>query len=272
MTQAVPHTGALRLFWWKGVPNFGDALSRIVVAHVSGREVAHSGVAGAELFAVGSILQIVRRKFSDGGKGRPAIWGSGLLHPTHRDFLKHVDVALLRGPVTAALLGLKQKGFGDPGLLIADALGLRAERQDRIGLVPHHKQMDDPAIRQLAAQDDRIVLIDVREDAAEVCAQIAGCAHVFASSLHGLITADACGVSSTWADPGAESHLKYHDYAASVGRPMLTPIAWEDIPAAIRTLNPPAELPWADGIARARADLLNSFPAQLSATTHAGAA
>lgn len=272
MDLAVSHSKALRLFWWKGVPNFGDALSQIVVAHVSRREVAHSGAVGADLFAVGSILQIVRRRFTEGRKRRPVIWGSGLLHPTPRDFLPHVDFALLRGPITASLLGLKPAGFGDPGLLIAKALGQAPERTDKIGLVPHYKQVDDPAIQALADADPRIQLIDVRDDAAAVCGQIASCAHVFASSLHGLITADAYGVASTWADPGEESHLKYHDYAASVGRPMVNPVTWGEIPELLATLKSPADLPWADGVARAQSDLLNSFPAQLCAPTHAGAA
>ncbi|MBE1281885.1 MAG: polysaccharide pyruvyl transferase family protein [Rhodobacteraceae bacterium] len=270
MDQQVTYQTPLRLFWWKGVPNFGDALSRIVVEHVSGRTVEHSGVGGAQICAVGSILQIVRRKFAEGGKHRPWIWGSGLLHHVPRDFLKHVDIALLRGPVTASLLGLKPKAFGDPGLLIANALGDRPERGDVIGLVPHHTQLDDPQIRALVDADPRLQLIDVRDDAETVCRAIGACAHVCASSLHGLVTADAYGVPSTWMDPGEQSHFKYHDYAASIGRAMITPLAWKDIPSQFKTLTNTQPLPHADGIALAQEALRDSFPAPLRATTVSG--
>ena len=81
-------TSPLSLFWWRSVPNFGDALSRFVVEYVSGREIQHSGVGGADLLAVGSVLQIARRKFAERARpqGRTVVWGSGLLHPTPRDF------------------------------------------------------------------------------------------------------------------------------------------------------------------------------------------
>ena len=69
---------ALRLFWWKGKPNFGDVLSSLVVAHMSGRPVVHSGVREADLIAVGSLLRAVSRKHkSPRPSGKPWVWGSG---------------------------------------------------------------------------------------------------------------------------------------------------------------------------------------------------
>lgn len=267
MTAVPLHNGPLRLFWWKGTPNFGDALSRIVTAHVSGRAVQHSRPAQADLFAVGSILQIVRRNFSDKSTPKnnaPWIWGSGVLHHIPNGFLENVQVALLRGPVTAALLGLQTNRFGDPGLLIADALGDKPKRGDRIGLVPHHSQIDDPMVRAVAASDPAFDLIDPRGEPEVVCQQIGACRHVFASSLHGLITADSYGVPSTWVWPGDQGYLKYHDYAASIGRAMIAPEAWEDIPGLARGLHhDDGPLPHADGIAAAQAALYDTFPAAL---------
>ncbi|MCA0873749.1 polysaccharide pyruvyl transferase family protein [Seohaeicola saemankumensis] len=264
MTPAYP---ALRLHWWKAVPNFGDALSALVVARLSGRPVDHAGPAGADLFAIGSILQVVRRRYTaaraDGV--RPWIWGSGLLHSVPLDFLDNVRVALLRGPVTAALLGLKPRRFGDPGLLAADLLGERPTQDDRIGLVPHHKQADAPEIRALLEREPALRLIHPGGDALDVCRQIAGCRHVIASSLHGLVVADACGVPSTWLSPGEESHLKYHDYAASIGRRMITPVQTGEIPDLLRGLRDGAALAHADGIEAARAALIETFPAELRA-------
>ncbi|MEP2984830.1 MAG: hypothetical protein ABJP08_16340, partial [Roseibium sp.] len=116
MSLAAAHT-PLRLHWWKAQPNFGDALSPLILSHVSGRRVAHASVDEADVFGLGSLLQIVRRNFDtprDGAK--PVIWGSGLLRPAGgRAFLKNIEIALLRGPVTAALLGVETDAFGDPG-------------------------------------------------------------------------------------------------------------------------------------------------------------
>lgn len=261
-------TAPLTLFWWKGVPNFGDALSPAVVAHLSGREVVHAGVAKAEMIAVGSLLQIAARKFANTPpkpEARPVIWGTGLLRPVPASVLEHVDVALLRGPVTAALLGVETNQFGDPGLLVNEVYPA-GERRDVIGIVPHHTLADDPELHALVASDPAYELIDPRGDAEDVCRRIASCAHVFASSLHGLIVADAYGVGSTWLEPKGQGRLKYVDYAASVGRDLTGPISLADIPAALSGLSSGA-LVHETGIARARAALKATFPAALMAGT-----
>jgi hypothetical protein len=255
----------LRLFWWQGVANFGDALSALIVAQVSGRDVAHAGPGGCDMLALGSLIQVMRRKYREPRKDgvRPWIWGAGLLHSVPADFLDNVQVALLRGPVTAALLGVKTSHFGDPGLLTPLILGTMPPRNDRIGLVMHHSQVDDPEVATLIAREPALELIDVGGDAKEVCRKIAACAHVIASSLHGLVVADACGVANTWLSPGAQSHLKYHDYAASIGRAMIAPLTIADIPGHIAGLKDQHGLGYSEAIERAREALLTSFPAAL---------
>ena len=101
--------------------------------------------------------------------------------------------------------------------------------------------------------------------------KIATCRHVFASSLHGLIVADAYGVPNTWLDPQSQSRLKYLDYAASMGRTMTAPVSLTDVPALMRDL-PDGPLPYADGVARCRETLKTHFPAPLRATTEIAAA
>lgn len=279
MTVATSHmtadSGPLRLFWWKAVPNFGDLLSASVVGYLSGREVVHAGPTKAELFAIGSILQIVRRNYAEvnAGAQKPVIWGAGLLHAVSSvGFLSNVNIALLRGPVTASLLGIKTNCFGDPGLLAAEVFAAAGSKTHRFGLVPHHSQMEEVEIKTLAESSDDILLIDPRQDPETVCRQISSCGHIYAASLHGLVTADAYGVTSTWVSPGDQGHLKYYDYAASIGRPLISPLAWDQIPDHARHITQPAELDYGAGIARARADLRNSFPAQLRAEQNTGAA
>ncbi|SDC86932.1 polysaccharide pyruvyl transferase family protein [Ruegeria marina] len=260
----------LRLYWWKGVPNFGDGLSALVVGHVSGRAVRHAGPKACEMLAIGSLIQVMRRNYGEPAPDgrRPVIWGAGLLHPVgSTGFLDNVDVALVRGPLTAELLGLKMRAFGDPGLLVDAVLGDLPARADRIALVPHHSMRDDPALAALVAGEPALDLIDVGGDTLEVCRRVAACRHVISASLHGLIVADACGVPSTWLRPGDQGLLKFYDYAASVGRPLGLPIELDEVPALLRGMKDGDRPGWSEGVDRAKSDLLSHFPAQLRAST-----
>ncbi|MBR9764267.1 MAG: polysaccharide pyruvyl transferase family protein [Rhodobacteraceae bacterium] len=256
----------LKLHWWAAKPNFGDAISRAIVARVSGREVAWAKPGQADVFAIGSIMHVVRRgnraPRADGRK--PVVWGTGMLKPVQVDFLENVDVALLRGPISESLLGVSVPGYGDPGLLMAEVIDAPA-REDRIGLVPHYAQLEDPAFREIVAAHPVLKLIDVRGDALEVCRQIASCAHVVSSSLHGLIVADSFGVPNTWLNPAgihASPALKFLDYAAGVERALPRPVALGDLPGMLAGL-PTGALPYAAGVARSKGELLHSFPAAL---------
>jgi hypothetical protein len=263
MTSAVLST-PLQLHWWKAEPNFGDAINPLVVSHMAGRVVEHQGPRKADMFAIGSMLQVVKRAHKEPReKGPVVVWGTGLLNPVFgHDFLDNVDLALVRGPVTAALLKRELKRFGDPGLLINEVLPFEGTRTDRIGIVPHYTMLEDEALAAFIASDPAYLLIDPRGDAAKVCLQIASCAHVFASSLHGLIVADAYGVPNCWIAPRGQSWLKYLDYAASVGRSdMAAPMSYADAKG-----HTPAPISYAAGIAAARAALHDSFPERFKST------
>lgn len=256
----------IKLYHWPAA-NFGDALSARIVAWISGRDVVHVRPRQAELFALGSLMHVLAKHFSDPPRRlrKPILWGTGVLNPIfRREFIDHLDIRLMRGPVGAALCRIPATEFGDPGLLAPDALGLSPAREDRIVVIPHHSQMTDPAIRAMVERDPRLDLVDPRQDPAPVCAAIAGAAHVVSASLHGLIVADAYGVANTWMDPAEQGLMKYHDYAASIGRYMLAPVAIDDVPAlATRAATGP--LPYGDGIAAAREALIRHFPEEFGA-------
>ncbi|MDJ0629836.1 MAG: polysaccharide pyruvyl transferase family protein [Rhodobacter sp.] len=268
----------LKLFWYRKVRNFGDAISQRIAEFVSGRPVVWASRSEAELFGLGSLMEMVaqghRTPREDGTK--PWVWGTGCMTRRVPPFLDNVRIALLRGPITAEILGLDAGAFGDPGLLIADVLTKRPECDGRIGIVPHLSKIADPAWTDLVAEDRRLRLIDVTQpDPLGAVRQIASCAHVISSSLHGLITADAFGIPNTWLDPAhnhAAPQLKFRDYARSVGRRFFDPLDRRDILAHIdRGL--PDDIPYMDGIEASKLCLLNSFPAELKAgTTLKGAA
>ena len=260
--------GPIRLYHWPA-PNFGDHLSRNVVAWISGREVVNVRPRQAQLFAIGSLMHVLAKFFTElpGNRARPILWGTGVLNPFFkRDFLRNLDIRILRGPVGAAIAKVPMREFGDPGLFAPEAMGPAPARDDKIVVIPHHSQMAQATIARMAGRDPRLRLVDPRRSPEEVCAEIASAAHVFSASLHGLIVADAYGVPNTWMDPGEQGRMKYHDYAASIGRHLLHPVEIDEVPALAAHV-PTGPLPYAEGIAQSRAALLKHFPAELRADT-----
>lgn len=260
----------LKLHWWNGRPNFGDALSPLVVGWVSGRDIAHARKDEMEVLSTGSIMIRAARGYKAPMAHRPLIWGTGCMSPLNTRFVPNVDFAAVRGPITRTLLDLPPLPYGDPGLLIERISKTDVVRGDQIGLIPHHGDFKETAtvaaIKVLEARDD-ITIIDPRtEDAFAVADQIRACRHVYSSSLHGLILADAFAVPNTWvagraihATPG----LKFMDYFASVGRPYSDPIAYEEIPAA---KDAPGDAPvYSEGVEASKDALIDAFPESLKA-------
>lgn len=260
----------IKLFWYRKEPNFGDALSPLVVAHLSGRPVAWAHRGECALYAAGSLMTMIANAHAEARTdgSRPLVWGSGMMAPVATRFLPNVRLALVRGPITATLLGARFDGYGDPGLLAPEVLAAAPARQDRIGVVPHLSKLDDPALARALAADPRLTLIDVTTpDPLDVVRQIAACAFVFSSSLHGLVVADAFGVPNTWLDPAGNhgaAALKFYDYAAGVRRALPAPVAVDGIGAAIRA-GLPETIGYAAGVEESRQALLESFPVEMRA-------
>lgn len=222
----------MRLYWWNAAPNFGDVISQHIVSHVSGRDVVWAEPGEAQIFALGSIMRPVARTYKDGKAHRPWIWGTGCIDSVGRRFVNHVEFAAVRGPETAARLGVDVATYGDPGILIDRVAGPPPAPSGKVGLVLHHSQRNSDKARAVLDALPDLMPIDVTGDAIDVVHQIAGCAHVISSSLHGLIVADAYGVPNTWLDPEGihkSPRFKFHDYAAAIGRDLPEPIGLEDI-------------------------------------------
>lgn len=249
------------------MPNFGDLLSKAVVELMSGRPAAWASPAEADLCAIGSLFGLIHKRLAQ--KPRPAdrrkliVWGSGCMKPEPREILRNMTVVAVRGPITATLLGLRSDiPMGDPGLFAADLLDTESTKDDVIGIVPHHELAADPRLRDLVKQEAALRLIDVRtKDPIAVIRQIASCRFILSSSLHGLIVADSLGIPNEWLDPTGNHQcpeLKFHDYAASIGRRLKRPMELGDIAARLPSLGAQG-IGYADGIQESKEELRRSF-------------
>ncbi len=199
-------------FWWDGHPNFGDAMTPWLLPHY-GLLPIHRSPAQARVTGAGSILEFVPADF-DG-----AIWGSGLIrgeaHP-----LPVAKPLAVRGPLTRDLIGAPaDTALGDPGILASRVLSAPATRWD-VGLVPHGHHRSHADFLALADTSDLSVrVIDVHTRAPTAVREIASCACIVTTSLHGLVTADSYGIPVVWTtlEPVLEGgDFKFRDYESAL--------------------------------------------------------
>ncbi|MGO2883008.1 polysaccharide pyruvyl transferase family protein [Corynebacterium variabile] len=196
--------------------NFGDEMSKDIVAATFGQKVEWSSAEKANLVAVGSVLERIERA------GTPvSVWGTGLRSgevPTSSAG-REMRILAVRGRSTADRLGLGSDiPLGDPGLLAREVFGAAGPRLG-IVYVPHFSEL---------AQWGRVVrfceligaTIVLPTDSPRRVIPLIGAAEVVISaSLHGIIVADSYGVPTVPLLPfsGLESPFKYHDYMAVAG-------------------------------------------------------
>jgi len=218
---------AIRLNWWNPIPNLGDAVSPLIVQHLSGRPVVHTGDrARGKLVAVGSILNRAR----DGD----VVWGSGLISAESRPKGTRLLVTAVRGPRTAARvrgLGIECPAvFGDPGSLLPRLFPRPTAHAPRfaLGVIPHHRDQellglkDDPAVR----------LIDILAAPEAFLAALWDCERVVSSSLHGIIFAESYGIPAQWlviSDRVLGGGHKFADYYEGTDRECPAPVRVEQM-------------------------------------------
>lgn len=195
--------------------NFGDSLAREIVA---GMVAAHPPLEtprrSRRLLSIGSILHFAR--------GADTIWGSGINGKVDEPIGSvNIDVRAVRGPKTRAALlecGVAApETYGDPGLLLPDLFPVTrtwaAEKRHKLAIVPNFNDA-----LEFAAMPDFVNPLGPLWD---VIRRIAQSEFVVASSLHGIIVAEALGVPVRPLRSTAESVFKYDDYAQGTGRDSL---------------------------------------------------
>lgn len=218
-------------YWWQGggklgeVTNMGDQLGPILLSHFAGIDVEWAPAAEADIICCGSIIDALPESHWDG-----TVVGCGLLREYAWVDLKAATVLGVRGVLTRdrVVNHHKSVALGDPGILVSE-LVTRQPISHAVGVVPHWS--DTELYPREVARAERggwpvPYLIDVTGDPIGVISAISSCHKIVASSLHGIIAADAFGLQRR-AMPFPKMHsdvegssFKWHDYASSIGQPI----------------------------------------------------
>lgn len=225
----------IKLYWCRGSgrsdqgqQNFGDYLSALIVEMLSKRKVVHASVKHADMIAIGSVLSREKKAKIWGIPRKLHIWGTGSASPDDSFSGRHYYHAV-RGVKTLGQIkntdGLT--ALGDPGLLAPMLVERPLVKSIRVGVIPHIKDRNSPAILDLITRIPGARVIDVFSPVKVVLEQIASCDFVLSSSLHGLIVADSYGVPNQWlsldSNPGWE--YKFQDYYSSFAIEGVAPIS-----------------------------------------------
>lgn len=208
----------VKAYWWKEVPNFGDALAPYLLEHFADIKVEWDTISHSQIASIGSVLEHI-----------PPLWdgyilGSGKLHEDSRLQIMQMGkisskILALRGPLSARGIG-GSYALGDPGILADELVGVQPKQWD-LGILPHF--MDGELVARFAKlmpAGTIIKAINPSDDPLEVVRQIGGCHRIVTSSLHGMIVADGFGIprrvemcSALKKDGG---DFKFRDYSASI--------------------------------------------------------
>ena len=232
--------GGKRIFWWNKANNFGDRLTRELLAAYGIRSV-HTGPEKAEFVGIGSLLHLLPRNSS------ATILGSGCIDDRLLE-LEGIETPFVRGELTKKALRLPHSTeTGDLGLLASKLIRSSEQRPRKVGLIPHYVDKTHPLI--VESKDyfgQQLSVIDVAQSATSVARQIIQCTSVVSSSLHGMIFADALGVPAAWislSDKIIGGEFKFLDYLSSINfeRPRIRPKNISDVRTAIERCSSPSK-------------------------------
>jgi pyruvyltransferase len=209
-----------KIYWWTDgcighvVQNFGDELVPFMLNLAEVHEFEWAPATDADFIIAGSVLEHIP---PTGWTG--TVCGAGLMHEKSRVDMSEATVLGVRGKLTLARLknvrNRQDVVLGDPALLVPAWVRQYQGKWD-LGVIPHWSD------KELIKRYPYGHLIDVRKPPLEVVEDIAKCKRIIASSLHGIIVADAyCIPRQAELFPNALAHpeheggdFKYWDYAS----------------------------------------------------------
>lgn len=209
-------TTPIRSFWWRAA-NFGDTLTPIIIKHFLDRKVEFvERNQSNKLLSVGSIIHCL--------KPGDVVFGTG----THRNIkiqgYKDNKFLAVRGPITRSFVEGADvpEVYGDPAILLPFIYKPEnIKKTHDVGYLPHY--VDKMLIPELKPGEK---FIDIQSDWRNVINEVLTCKKIIASSLHGIIVAEAYGIPVEWAvysDKIIGGPLKFHDYFLGSGRERYNP-------------------------------------------------
>lgn len=222
-------TSAPILTYYTGLHNWGDALNPVLVESISGQRPIHVDDTmyipqRRPIFSViGSILGTSRWPNTE-------VWGSGFIAADRTFACKPRRIHAVRGPLSRDL-ALSQgvscpEVYGDPALLYPRFYTPGLIPTYDVGLIPHYVDREAAWVRDIS-QTSAASVIDVLSGVREFVDAVCKCRVIASSSLHGIIAADAYGIPFVWielSDRVIGDRFKFHDYFASTGRRLITPV------------------------------------------------
>lgn len=219
-----PALEPVALSWWaRPFPgNFGDWLSPLVVADVSGRSIRYvpptAPTHSSHLVSIGSIGRFIMP--------RSVVVGTGISSDDVQ-LASQANYISVRGPVTAQVLrdsgGPDVESFGDPGALLSRLLPVkRGETNGRTLLVRHFKHANVPLVLP-EGMDEIGVQMSHPRDIQELVIALNGYDAVVTSAMHVMIACHSYGIPCALITfEGLEgavhgSGIKYGDYSRGVG-------------------------------------------------------
>jgi pyruvyltransferase len=231
----------LRAYWWRKKPNFGDALNPLLIEGLSGLPLDWSDAADKKSLAcIGSIIQSAKPGW--------VVWGAGCISATC-PIPSGLNILALRGPLTRERLrkaGCEAaSAFGDPGLLMPLINPLKAGKVVHDwGIIPHFTDFRHPAVEQLRSPSKwqslvsrlrgrQVICINPLRSVRHYLKLFSRCRAIAASSLHGLVMAEAYGKPAVWVrfEDGSRKtcgidggEFKFQDFYQGIGKPNVAPL------------------------------------------------
>jgi pyruvyltransferase len=210
---------------WLRENNFGDLLNKDLIYQMTGfvpeLVPANQTLEKDNYLIIGSTLQ-----YCDSNS---IIWGAGLLSNEEKIQVKPKKILAVRGPLTREEL-IKQdincpEIYGDPALLLPKYYNPKIEKKYKLGVIPHWGDVIKYNNDYLNLKNDpEVCFIAPDLTTYEFIDSILSCEKIISSSLHGIICADAYGISSVQVSFGNPIYqFKFDDYYLSVGKELKVP-------------------------------------------------
>ena len=214
---------SIKLWYWKYKKhegNFGDEITKDIINRLFGYKVEWSPLSSCDMIGAGSVMESAIKEPS---KNHIYVWGSGFIVPgeSYPDGIDNLTICAVRGLYTKERLKVREKtAIGDPGLL-ADIVYQRADKKtNKIGVVVHYIDMDEPIVAEIR-KDSRFIIIDPIDTPDNVALKISSCRLILSSSLHGLIFADSFNIPNyhiILSDKVVGGEYKFRDYYSATKR------------------------------------------------------